>query len=186
MTPDQFVKDAVRTESRIEKVTLNPEVFEAITDGMIAFGNMLDAIKKHTFYKKPYDVNKISCQLDTVGNSISNLNQSFKFEWPLPQNEQPTEYNTRIFHAVIGIATEAVELLEALQRGELDEVNLREEFGDLLWYIAIGVDESGGNLDHVMDRVIAKLRARFPDKFDSEQAINRDLEKERAILEGKE
>jgi hypothetical protein len=65
-------------------------------------------------------------------------------------------------------------------------VNLLEEFGDLAWYQAIGIDEAGGSLDKVLDRVIAKLRARYPEKFTSENAINRDLVKERAILEGKE
>lgn len=34
------------------------------------------------------------------------------------------------------------------------------------------------------ERNIAKLRARFPEKFDSEKAINRDPDTERKILEG--
>ncbi len=40
------------------------------------------------------------------------------------------------------------------------------------------------DLEEGMDRVIAKLRARYPKAFNLEEAINRDLEEERRILEG--
>jgi hypothetical protein len=35
-----------------------------------------------------------------------------------------------------------------------------------------------------MDRNIAKLRTRYPEKFASDRALNRDLEAERKVLEG--
>lgn len=38
--------------------------------------------------------------------------------------------------------------------------------------------------EEALDRNIAKLKARFPDKFTEEAALNRDLKKERQILEG--
>lgn len=188
MTLQTFVKDATRTESRIEKVTINPVVFAQIATVIIAFGSILDQMKKHTFYKKPYDVSKIGEHLNHAHQAISDFAYEFQYNWPLPQNEYTMGVNPRYFHAIVGTVTEAVELLEALDLNspELDTVNLLEEFGDLNWYEAIGIDEAGGSLDQVLDRVIAKLRARFPDKFNSEQAINRDLVKERAILEGKQ
>lgn len=40
------------------------------------------------------------------------------------------------------------------------------------------------DLEEAMERNIAKLRARYPEKFDTEKAINRDLKTERKILEG--
>lgn len=40
------------------------------------------------------------------------------------------------------------------------------------------------NLSEIMDININKLQARFPNDFTNEHALNRDLEKERAILEG--
>lgn len=47
-----------------------------------------------------------------------------------------------VIHAIIGLSTEAGELLEAVEKAydeaaPLDVVNVREEMGDLLWYIAI-------------------------------------------------
>lgn len=39
------------------------------------------------------------------------------------------------------------------------------------------------DLEQILEKNIAKLRARFPDKFTEELAINRDTDKERKILE---
>lgn len=187
MTPDQFVKDAIRTESRINKVTTNLHAFNELTTAMISVGTVLDQVKKNVFYKKPFNIEQIQLKIRTAQEALDNVSCIMHDqEFPNSEFDAPTTINPRIFHSVVGITTEAVELLEALRRDEIDAVNLREEFGDLLWYIAIGVDETGGDFESVMNRVIAKLRARFPDKFTSENAINRNLEKERAILEGKE
>jgi len=41
------------------------------------------------------------------------------------------------------------------------------------------------NLGEAMERLINKLRVRYPEKFTEESAINRNLEKERDALEGK-
>jgi hypothetical protein len=41
------------------------------------------------------------------------------------------------------------------------------------------------NIEEVWEKNIEKLRARYGEKFSSERAINRDLETERTILEGK-
>jgi hypothetical protein len=41
------------------------------------------------------------------------------------------------------------------------------------------------NLEECFEKNIAKLKARYGEKFSSEMAINRDLETERNILEGK-
>lgn len=94
----------------------------------------------------------------------------------------------RILHAAMGMVTEAAELLDALKKHiyygkPLDEVNLREELGDILWYFAITCDALGVDPSDIMERNIAKLRTRYPEKFNSEQAITRDLDREREILE---
>lgn len=197
MTPDQFVQDAIRTESRIETITLNPEAFAHLTTALIALGSMLDQIKKHTFYKKPFDNAQLILNIEAAKYSVARLSDQLYYTW---KNEKPTEFDSRIFHSVVGITTEAVELLQALKINPehtdklltrdlgnsppaLDFVNLREEFGDLMWYIAIGVDQTGGDFEAVLDRVIAKLKTRYPNKFNNEDAINRNLEEERRVLE---
>jgi NTP pyrophosphatase (non-canonical NTP hydrolase) len=44
---------------------------------------------------------------------------------------------------------------------------------------------NGANFEEILDKNIAKLKARYGDKFSSEKAINRDLEVEKTILENK-
>lgn len=51
--------------------------------------------------------------------------------------------------------------------------------------IRMYLDVYGLKIEDVWDKNIAKLKARYGDKFTSERAINRDLETEKAILESK-
>lgn len=94
----------------------------------------------------------------------------------------------RLLHAAIGMETEAGEFIDALKKHifygkPLDLVNLQEELGDQLWYIAIACDVLGVTMEAMQMKVISKLRQRYPEKFSSEHAINRDLDAERKVLE---
>lgn len=94
----------------------------------------------------------------------------------------------RVLHAVFGVATEAGELaagvLKRMMNGErLDEVNIAEEVGDVLWYVAILLDAIGLPWEPVMRANILKLARRFRDRFAGEDAILRDVEAERSVLE---
>jgi NTP pyrophosphatase (non-canonical NTP hydrolase) len=96
---------------------------------------------------------------------------------------------SRVLHAAMGLCTESGELLDALKKNmfygkELDIVNLQEEVGDLFWYIAMLCDALGVTFEEVWEQNIAKLRARYPEKFTEHHAENRDLQKERDVLEG--
>ena len=99
------------------------------------------------------------------------------------------DYNKeRLIHACMGMQTETAEFTDALKKSifygkTLDIVNLKEELGDLLWYVSIAMDELDTNYDAEMQRVINKLRSRYPEQFTEEKAENRDLQKERKILE---
>ena len=96
--------------------------------------------------------------------------------------------NQRLLHAGIGLATEAGEFLDALKKHvfygkDLDTVNLSEEMGDLFWYCALIADELNVDFADVMATNIAKLKARYGDKFCENKAEDRDLAAERSILE---
>jgi len=106
------------------------------------------------------------------------------------RTESPNYFpqNHRIEHAIDGCVTEAGELQDALKKAkyygkELDLVNVKEEAGDILWYLAILFDELGTDFETEMNRVINKLKTRFPDKFTEEAAFNRNLVAEREVLE---
>ena len=100
---------------------------------------------------------------------------------------QTDEQGAAIIHGVIGIATEAGELLEALLNAmngkSFDAVNMAEEVGDVQWYIALLAKHCGFTLEESQQINIAKLRMRFGDKFSEFDANNRNLKAERSILE---
>lgn len=121
-------------------------------------------------------------------NFIENAKRTESARMPLDERKFPTGFEDRLLHAGIGIATEAGEFLDQIKKNlfygkELDLVNLKEELGDLLWYIAIAMSALDTTFEVEMDRVIRKLRARFPDKFNEHDANNRDLNAEREVLE---
>jgi NTP pyrophosphatase (non-canonical NTP hydrolase) len=94
----------------------------------------------------------------------------------------------RLLHAAIGLATESGEMLDALKKyiyygKKLDIANLREELGDIFWYSALLAHIAGFTFEDTMERNLAKLKARYPHRFQEQDAIIRDLEKERIILE---
>jgi len=91
-------------------------------------------------------------------------------------------------HMVLGMQTEVAEVADAYKKHmaygkELDLVNVKEELGDLMWYVANLCNLHGWDLREIMNTNIDKLQARYPEKFDTDKAINRDLVKERNILE---
>jgi NTP pyrophosphatase (non-canonical NTP hydrolase) len=94
----------------------------------------------------------------------------------------------RILHAMLGIATEAGELTDAVKKHlmygkPLDNVNLEEEAGDLMWYISLLLEALSVDYEYIWKQNIAKLKARFPEKFTEHAALHRNLNKERSILE---
>lgn len=94
----------------------------------------------------------------------------------------------RLLHASMGMVTEAGELMDQLKKHlfygkELDDVNLIEEAGDILWYMAILLDELGVTFEKVMLINHEKLAKRYGREFTEEAALHRDLTAEREILE---
>lgn len=94
-----------------------------------------------------------------------------------------------IIHGILGVATEAGELCEMLLKATRDEerpdmLNLFEETGDVKWYLAMLSRAQGIDWDTDERANIDKLKKRYPDKFTSEAANNRDIDAEREALEG--
>lgn len=168
----------------------------------------------------------------------------------------------RILHGAIGICTETAELVDGIRKGKENKINIMEEIGDVMWYVAIVCDAIGDaennidfsniltmgcrieleegvtifgyssfscicagdvidavkrsifyrkpldemkiaealialvsqlrgvakiaetDFDEALARNIAKLKARYPVKFDDVKAVERDLAKENEALGG--
>lgn len=192
-----FIKDAIRTESNdfcgIEKRMSDEENYKvllAATDKAMKALDELDQVKKAIFYgkkKRSYDESFVKYG-DVIKDNYD-LNQKDIKE----KVKELKDSDFRVLHGIIGIATEASELLTAIhsklteeESKDLDYVNLKEEIGDILWYMAIMADSIGFSFEEVADKVIAKLKVRYPEKFSLEKADKRALDKERAVLESNE
>lgn len=95
---------------------------------------------------------------------------------------------TENLHMTLGMVTEASEIADVFKKHiaykkEIDYVNVKEEIGDQMWYIANMCNINGWDLREILDTNIKKLESRYPEKFSEDKAINRNLEKERKILE---
>ncbi len=93
-----------------------------------------------------------------------------------------------LMHAGMGICTEGGELLDLSKKHTfygkpVDWHNAAEEIGDTLWYCAIAARALGLSLEQIAQLNIDKLKARYPDNFSPEKAINRDTGAERQIIE---
>lgn len=112
-------------------------------------------------------------------------------DWPSIQERTSNVFQLRTLHAAMGVCTEAGELMDALKKfifygKDLDIINIKEEISDCFWYIALMCDNLKISFEEIWELNIKKLAARYPDKFTEKDALNRNLKKERKILEGEE
>lgn len=121
-------------------------------------------------------------------NSNEYIEKALKTESKDYKFKATGDVTPRIEHAVYGFVTESGELLDAVKKAkiygqDLDKVNMIEEMGDLMWYMALLCDELKVDFDIIWDKNIKKLELRYPEKYSDEKAKNRDLLSERAALE---
>lgn len=126
---------------------------------------------------------------DETTNFISSCMRTESSEFNMLVDNDANMYKReRLVHASMGMQTETAEFTDALKKSlfygkPLDVTNLKEELGDLLWYVAIAMDELDTDFETEMERVINKLKVRYPEKFTREAAEDRDLDAERQELE---
>lgn len=78
-------------------------------------------------------------------------------------------YTPDSLHSNLGIMGEAHEFVEADTRE-----TVCDEGGDLLWYMAKKFKEYGITFEEAMEKNIAKLKERYPDRFNEDVARNLD------------
>lgn len=170
-----YINEAIQTKSdQFHGELVSASHVQAVVVGCIAYLQELDKIKKALFYGREFEHPNVDGESVEVAQLFAALGGT-------------KEQDIDVVHAILGKATEAGELLEALKLGmdgqALDRTNLMEELGDGQWYDAILANALGFTFEEVQQINIDKLRARFPDKFTEYDAQNRDLDGERKVLE---
>lgn len=161
-----YIEQALRTKSE----QFNGDMVDhwQLYDMLVHFvsvANEFDKMKKALFYGKRHE------SLGVVGAPVLLLGG----------------VKADMIHGLLGKISEDGELAEcilaALKGETLDVVNMAEELGDSHWYDALFANALGVTFEQLHEMNIAKLKARFPEKFTSENAEVRNLEEERNILE---
>ena len=149
-----------------------------------AMGAKSDAIKRSLFYH------------DTNDNLNKRLTASAQMHEKMVERLmslegaeiEMTARDYQILHAIAGLASEAGEMLEEMINAKLDKrdynyENLEEEGGDAYWYMALYTRAINTTIGKLWAKNIKKLKARFPNKFTTDSALNRDLENEKVAME---
>ena len=128
--------------------------------------------------------------MESVEKEIAMTNEEYHIECRrtvMVENEQTVKIATAIgrtyglSHVIVAalkLNSESGELADAIVRhicyGQpLDITNIKEECGDLLWYISLILDNVESSISEVMQHNIDKLRIRYPEKFTEEAATKR-------------
>jgi NTP pyrophosphatase (non-canonical NTP hydrolase) len=80
------------------------------------------------------------------------------------------ESSIRLLHGAVGIASESGEVMDAIKKHvfygkTLDKANLKEELGDLFYYMGLIAHELGVSSEEVMQMNHDKLEKRYPGGF---------------------
>ena len=155
MTPSEYVTAALRTKSdtfhseAVPKWKADKFLFAALSTG-----DLVDELKKGLFYGRE------TPHLDAI---VDTGYYSARVDWK----------DSDVVHGILGIFTEAKELLDEMMYIELDRKAVLGEVGDLLWYVALLLSSLDATFEEVMDGNIEKLKNRFPEKFSEQAALER-------------
>lgn len=131
-------------------------------------GEIIDIMKKKLAYGKDVDTVHLG---EEIGDAFWYIVNKFRMKGITL--EQPLSVHSE----VEALTPEAV----------YDILNeyLMLEYGDNMLILKLDIIAQSFGLDtgKLLETNIAKLKARYPDKFDAEKALNRDLDTERKVLE---
>lgn len=88
------------------------------------------------------------------------------------------EGDQRLIVSALGLAGEAGEFANLVKKmtahgHPFDPDALKDELGDVLWYLAEAATASGLNLGEIAQENVDKLLKRYPEGFSQEDSINR-------------
>ena len=85
-----------------------------------------------------------------------------------------------LLNGCLGLSGEVGEVCDLVKKcfyqdGRDIWAKLREEIGDVMWYVAEVVSAMGWDMDAVARENIDKLRARYPEGFEAEKSLHREV-----------
>jgi hypothetical protein len=160
-----YQQEALRTKS--DNFNLTPQLatdLMKVCQGAVLSGRGGDAVKRSIFYlqerKHLHDIDS---------SDLNGVNV---------HDPQFTGLDPDLVHGILGLYTEACELMELLLTSlisgqKIEPDKLVKELGDVYWYGAVVQEGLGVTEEHVKRMNILKLKTRYPDKFTVEDAVAR-------------
>lgn len=158
------------------------------------FGELIDAVKKVAIYGKPADIVNYTEEIGDVLWYYAGLHRELSVD-PVYSQEALHEGMTCEWHTTAPDISNPIELgasMVMLNNVAADQcaalVGL-EKFENEMGVVVLGLTIAtvarslGVNPEDAMERNIAKLKARYGDKFSAHAALHRDLAGERKVLE---
>ena len=86
-----------------------------------------------------------------------------------------------LINSVMGLCGDSGEAIDIVKKWfahghELDREHLKKELGDIAWYLAEAATALDLTLEEILTANIDKLRARYPDGFDTQKSVERSDE----------
>lgn len=90
------------------------------------------------------------------------------------------KHHGMLINGALGLCGESGEVADLIKKSvfqghTLDKEHLAKELGDCLWYIAVAAYALGYDLDTIFQMNKEKLEARYPDGFDAERSLHREV-----------
>lgn len=206
MTPTEYVSNAINTESSdfpsiatrlavpkvirllhgtVGLVTEIGEIFVAFDKLEMDFVNFKEELGDIVWYlaiiQSAHGVNPT--KLGRIARKFAEAEAAAKVPGTNPRTlrEVMIEYTTRMLVP----ATELQDLLKKhiFYGKEIDSAKFDANLAEVLKVIELICIAGGYSLEAIQETNIAKLKARYPQNFSSENAIKRNLDAERKILE---
>lgn len=92
----------------------------------------------------------------------------------------PTELlpDQLLLNGLMGLNGEAGECIDIMKKylfqgHAMDAEHMAKELGDVAWYLAVSASAIGYDLETILQMNVDKLKARYPDGFDTEHSLHR-------------
>jgi NTP pyrophosphatase (non-canonical NTP hydrolase) len=191
VTLDNYLENAVRTESIVDDLNegrWNSRVIHGLFGLVTETGELYDAYKRHVFYvkedgkRKPLDIVNIQEEVGDLMWYMAILCDYYgqDFKRSVEIYRKPCDAATEVtFLRALSNFHSAVSKME----NEYLCLEINPNLGELFNSLAHFVSFIGSSWEEIAQVNINKLRARFPEKYETSKAYDRDLNKERQILE---
>lgn len=198
MTPTEYVAHV----NRLDATRIDPyfrRMHHALLGLMSEGGEIADAVKKHVIYGADLDLVNVAEEIGDLYWYLALMVDAMEadaeeiFEYVIGPEEQEQAKDLEISTVLASCSYKFGTIAQSIFT-HLDEVATHEYpeidgngVGALMevaaWNLSAMAFVIGKTPQEIREANIAKLRKRFPEKFTSEAALNRDLSSERNVLE---